>query len=198
MDWPDAPIHRIEEPGCYFVTGATYLKAHVFRSPDRLDYLQGLLFKLARSYQLELRCWSVFSNHYHFIVYSERTASSLKDMISELHSVSGREVNPIDGQIGRKVWYQFWDKHLTFERSYLARLNYVNQNPVHHGIVENATNYRWCSAAWFEANVTRAFAQSVKRFRCDRLNIFDDFFESGGKPPHSEGGGKPPHSEGDL
>jgi hypothetical protein len=63
----------------------------------------------------------------------------------------------------------------------------VNQNPVHHRIVDNATNYRWCSAAWFEAHVTRPFAQSVKRFGSERLKVIDDFPQGGGKPPHSEG-----------
>jgi len=32
-----------------------------------------------------------------------------------------------------ELWYEFWDTHLTFEKSWLARLNYVHQNPVKHG-----------------------------------------------------------------
>src|SRR5205807_1735846 len=106
-----------------------------------------------------------------------------------LHSDHAREINKLDNAVGRKVWFQFWDKHLTFERSYLARLNYVNQNPVHHGVAQLATNYRWCSAAWFESRASRAFAASVRRFKIDRVNVYDDFdvsAESGGKPPHSE------------
>ena len=115
-------------------------------------------------------------------------------MISELHSISARELNA-----GRKIWYQYWDKHLTFENSHLARLNYVHQNPVHHRLVMQATNYRWCSASWFESKVSRAFAASLRRFRGDRLNVVDDFSpsECGGLPPPSaQSGGRPPHSEG--
>src|SRR6185295_13265442 len=41
----------------------------------------------------------------------------------------------IDNATGRQVWYNFWDTKLTFENSYLARLNYVHQNPVKHGLV---------------------------------------------------------------
>ena len=154
----------------------TYQKQHIFKADDKLDRFRDLLFGLAESYKLPLQAWSIFSNHYHFIATAERNASSLKEMISELHSVSARETNRVDDAPGRKVWYQFWDKHLTFERSYLARLNYVHQNPVHHGLVGNATNYRWCSASWFESQVTRAFAASVRRFRADRLHVVDDFF----------------------
>jgi putative transposase len=31
--------------------------------------------------------------------------------------------------------YEFWDTRLTFEKSWFARLNYVHQNPVKHGLV---------------------------------------------------------------
>src|SRR6266568_1178059 len=59
--------------------------------------------------------------------------------------------------MGRRVWFQYHDTQLTFEKSYLARLKYVNENPVHHGIVLRATNYGWCSARWFEDHAERAF-----------------------------------------
>jgi putative transposase len=176
MDWPHAPIHRLGDPGAYFITAGTYQKEHFFRGDDQLDRLRDLLFALADSYRFKLQAWSIFSNHYHFIATADRDASSMKTMIAEFHSLSAREINCIDGAAGRRVWYQFWDKHLTFERSYLARLNYVHQNPVHHRLVGDATNYRWCSASWFESNVSRAFALSVRRFGADRLHVVDDFF----------------------
>jgi putative transposase len=119
--------------------------------------------------------WSLFSNHYHIVLTSDQPTTSLQPMIREFHSVSARELNRLDGTRDRKVWFQYWDKHLTFERSYLARLNYVHQNAVHHGLVSLATSYRWCSASWFEERVSRAYAESVRRFQCDHLNVPEDF-----------------------
>ena len=86
-----------------------------------------------------------------------------------------KEINSTDGTPGRKVWYQYWDSYITFERSFLARLNYVHNNPVHHGLVAEASSYRWCSAAWFEREANPAFVKSVKEFKTERLNIPDDF-----------------------
>ncbi len=157
-DWPHAPLHRLGSPGAYFITAGTYRKKHIFSTDDRLDRLQDLLFDVASSYEFELQAWAIFSNHYHFIATADSDASSLKTMIAELHSLSARDANRDDRISGRRVWFQYWDKHLTFERSYLARLNYVHQNPVHHRLVARATNYRWCSASWFESRVSRAFA----------------------------------------
>ena len=39
-------------------------------------------------------------------------------------------LNRIDDTPGRRVMYKFWDTRLTFEKSWLARLNYVHQNAV--------------------------------------------------------------------
>jgi hypothetical protein len=39
------------------------------------------------------------------------------------------------------VWYNFRDTRLTYEKSYLARLNYVYQNAVKHGLVPVANQY---------------------------------------------------------
>jgi putative transposase len=56
-----------------------------------------------------------------------------------------------------------------------ARLNYVHQNPVKHGLVQVANQYPWCSASWFETNARSGFVQSVYSFKIDRLNVPDDF-----------------------
>ena len=34
----------------------------------------------------------------------------------------------------REVWANYRETHLSFPTSYLARLNYTHQNPVHHGL----------------------------------------------------------------
>jgi putative transposase len=62
-------------------------------------------------------------------------------MRNEFHSASARELNRLDGEVGRRVWFQFWDTQLTSAGSYMARLKYVQENPVHHAVVEQAMNY---------------------------------------------------------
>jgi hypothetical protein len=43
--WPHAPTHQLSENGTYFVPVGTYLKAHHFCTPQRLDVLQRGLLK---------------------------------------------------------------------------------------------------------------------------------------------------------
>ena len=122
-----------------------------------------------------LHAWALLSNHYHFIASSPADPSSLRRALSKLHTLSARELNRQDDRPGRKVWFQYFDTHITFPNSYFPRLQYVHQNPVHHGIARCAENYPWCSAAWFERVATPAMVQTIYSFKIDQVNVEDDF-----------------------
>ena len=173
--WPHAPLHRFSEQGIYMVTAGTYQKEHRFNSPEKLTMLRDMLFKYAEQFQWKLQAWAVMNNHYHFVAVSPDDASNLKTMLSRLHEYSAKKLNRMDGISGRKVWHNYWDSHITHQTSYFARLRYVHQNPVHHGVVENASNYPWCSQDWLERNSERSFVNTLARFKTDRVNLRDDF-----------------------
>jgi putative transposase len=151
--WPHAPTHQLSVRGTYFVTAGTYLKAHHFRGAVRLRVLHRGLLTVAREFNWQLEAWAVFSNHYHFVAHSPgqaQDAASLPAMLGVLHTKTARWLNRIEGAPDRKVWHNYWETRLTYQKSYLARLNYVHQNAVKHGLVPAANQYPWCSAAWFE------------------------------------------------
>ena len=174
-DWPHAPIHRLTGAGAYMVTAGTYQKAHHFRDPARLTLLQDQLLALTREHRWQLQAWAVFSNHYHFIAVSSPGAVPLLSVIRRLHASTAQAVNRLDGTEGRRLWFEYWDTRLTFERSYLARLHYVHQNPVRHGLVGAATSYPWCSAGWFEQRAQPSFFHTVTSFKIDRVHVPDDY-----------------------
>ena len=174
MNWPHAPRHWLFEPGMYLVTAGTFRKCRHLGSPERLDFFLDAIFKTAAEFDLQLRAWAVLSNHYHLLA-SLSGPSNLRRFIRKLHMTTAKTLNGWDGTQGRKVWFQYWDSHITFETSYLARLNYVHYNPVRHGVTELAENYRWCSAAWFAQHAKASFVFTVRSFKTDKLEIPDDF-----------------------
>ena len=174
-DWPHAPIHRLSPDGIFMVTGATIYKQHFFSGPDRLNILEGSLLTFSKQYGWQLEAWAAFVNHYHFVARGGNGSANLGDFLNHLHSETARKLNEFDQLSGRKVWFNFWDKKLTFEKSYLARLNYVHQNPVKHGLVPVANRYAWCSAAWFERTASPASVKTIYSFKTDRLKIDDDY-----------------------
>ena len=96
-------------------------------------------------------------------------------MLRSFHAKLGTWANKLDKVYDRKVWCNFWETRLTFQRSYLARLNYVHQNAVHHGLVTVANQYPWCSAAWFERVASAPKVRSIYRFRFEQIGAMDEF-----------------------
>ena len=178
MPWPHAPTHQLSLRGTYFVTASTYTRAHHFKSAERLRVLHRGLLTVTRDFGWQLEAWAVFSNHYHFVAHSPAEAAdaaSLSQMLGLLHTKTARWLNKLDAAPNRKVWHQFWDTRLTYQRSYLARLNYVHQNPARHGLVPVSNQYPWCSAAWFERTASPAQVRSIYRFKINQVHVLDDF-----------------------
>jgi putative transposase len=80
----------------------------------------------------------------------------------------------IDKATNRKVWWQFWDTYISYQYSYFARINYVIQNPVRHGLVKAAADYPW-SANWLRENTSAPFYKTITGFKIDKVNVIDDF-----------------------
>ena len=173
--WPHAPIHLLSGRGAYMVTAGTCKKELLFGKGHKLTMLLDLIMESAEKYGWELQAWAVMGNHYHFVGVSQNEPETLRDFVSDVHRISATKLNEMDGTAGRRVWYQFWDSQITYQKSYLARLRYVHLNPEHHGIVQRASDYEWCSAAWFEREADNAFRKTVMSFGASRIQVLDDY-----------------------
>ena len=176
--WPHAPLHELSEAGTYFVSVGTYRKEHHFRGAERLSVLHRGLLTVARDSGWQLEAWAMFSNHYHFVAHSppqEGGAESLTRMLGLLHEKTAKWINRLDAAPGRQVWHNFRETGLTYQRSYLARLNYVHQNAVKHRLVPVANQYPWGSAAWFERSAPPAQVKTIYSFKTDEVHVYDDY-----------------------
>ena len=173
MSWHHAPAHHFAFGNTFFITGATVHKQHFYREPVALDELHEILLANVEKHQCTLQSWCLLSNHYHLVI--RGVGVNVKQVATRFHTEAAIARNKRDGAKGRQVWYQFWDKTLTIEGSWLARLRYTNENAVHHGIVDEARKYRWCSAAWFESSASAAFAKAVQSVKLDRVKIYDAY-----------------------
>jgi putative transposase len=169
--WPHAPPHRLTQAGVYFVTARTYERRHWLHTPERRDWFLQMLFDGMAECGWKLEAWAVLSNHYHFVAHSPAgDATTLSPMIKKLHSLATKRLNREDETPGRsRLWQNYFEKHLTTQEGYLARLNYVHQNPKHHGLVPLASHWKWCSAHAFKQEVTTAWLKTVMSFKFDLI-----------------------------
>jgi putative transposase len=173
--WHHAPPHLFVSGASYMITAGTHWKRRLFDSPEKLDYLQQTIFERFGARGWVFEAWAIFSNHYHLIVRAPEDAESLRVVLRDIHADTARWLNQCDGDPGRKVWFNYRDTCLTYQKSYLARLHYVHANPVKHGLVGNAEDYDWSSMAWFMREAKPSFMRTVLSFRIDKLNIPDDY-----------------------
>lgn len=174
-DWPHAPPHRLKDAGVYFVTARTRHQQHLLHTPERRDWFEQLLFSGFAERGWTLEAWAVLSNHYHVVVHSPLDgAATLRPLLQKLHSSCTRRLNSEDSTPGRmRLWQNYRETHLTWQRSYLARLNYVHQNPRHHGLVPLASDWKWCSAASFKRAATSAWVKTIASFKYDEIAAED-------------------------
>jgi putative transposase len=115
--WPHAPPHYFTPYGTYILTAATLHRKPLFDSGAKLDLMRETTFEFARNYALILQARAFFPNHYHLVVSFENTKATHRDFVGHLHRELTMRLNHVDGSSGRRVMYEFWDTHLTFEKS---------------------------------------------------------------------------------
>ena len=158
LDWPHSPPHRLAEAGVYFLTARATDQQHLLARDSMKDWFEAKLFELMTEFKWRLEAWCVLSNHYHFVA----------------HSLTTKELNRLDKTPGRtRLWQNFRETHLTYQRSYLARLNYVHQNAAYHGLVRVGSDWRWCSAKKFKESVTPAWLKTIASFKYDEIAADD-------------------------
>ena len=154
-------------------------KEHLFNTAAKLDLVERTLLSLAKTRGWQLEAWAVLANHYHFVARGQPDSTPMGEFLRELHSRSAIDLNDLDVIKGRTVWYNFRETRLTYQKSYLARLNYVHQNAAAHKLMPVAYQYPWCSAAWFERTASPAMVKSIYRFKIDQVHVFDEFEPDG-------------------
>lgn len=173
--WHHRPSHVFRPGQAYLITAATWQRRPLFRDRQRLEMLRDRLLSEAGALAWDVDAWVVFPSHYHLVATSPEPGADVRRLVRAVHSRTARELNALDGQAGRRVWFQYWDTCLTFPASYFARMSYVVNNPVKHGVASTPEDYPWSSAAAWVAADRRPFLNRVLSYRSDRVRVADDF-----------------------
>jgi len=111
---------------------------------DRLTYLR-FLKKYAAQYNLSIYAYCLMTNHIHLVaVPADETA--LGKALRDAHTVYAMYFNTRTALSGH-VWLGHFYSCPLDEQHLWAAVRYVERNPVKAGLVEQAEQYRWSSAA---------------------------------------------------
>jgi putative transposase len=117
---------------------------------DRNTYLQFVKEESQRC-EIDVLSWCLMANHVHFVAVPHNESSFAKGF-GEAHKRYTRMKNFREGVRGYLFQGRFGSCVLD-ERHLLAAVRYVESNPVAVGIVKNAWEYPWSSAAYHVGNI---------------------------------------------
>jgi len=137
------PAHLLLDDVPYFITGAIYKKRPLLRDSAMKERLHEILHNTFHNYGWNLDHWVILDNHYHLLARSKR-GSDLPKMIQRIHAASGKYIREATN-CEKPVWYNYWDYCPRNEHEYYTRLNYLLNNPIRHGYVENLHDYPFSS-----------------------------------------------------
>uniref|UniRef100_UPI004048B44D REP-associated tyrosine transposase n=1 Tax=Algoriphagus sp. TaxID=1872435 RepID=UPI004048B44D len=156
----------VRDPGAvHFVTFTVHQWVDVFTRKIYVDQLPDSLKYCQKAKGLEIFAWVIMSNHCHLILRAKE--ENLADIIRDLKKFTAKAIvrliqeNKLESRkkwlimtltFENQIW--FWEKGYHGEEIYSipfynSKMNYIHQNPVRAGIVENPEEYLLSSAGDF-------------------------------------------------
>jgi putative transposase len=171
------PPHFFRSNSKYFITGAICQKRMLLQSDEAKQRLIQSLQQGFNSRGWKLEDWVALHNHYHLMADSPDDADSLPGIMRDIHKFTAMWIrkNIQDSAGMEKIWWNYWDTCITYERSYLTRLNYLWYNAQKHGVIKNAEE--WAFGSLY--NRVREDDQYIRtlseKYPFDAVKVRDDF-----------------------
>ena len=163
--------YKFHDPeGTYFISFATVEWVDVFTRREYKDIVVDSLKHCQEKKGLLLYAWVIMSNHVHLVA-AAAEGHALPDILRDLKKFTSTQILKAiaeNNQESRKDWmlpifakagatnpnnthYQFWRQdnrpiQLTSAEVIMQKLNYLHDNPVVEGYVEQAEDYVYSSA----------------------------------------------------
>jgi len=160
--------YKVYEPNYpHFITATILHWIPIFTRQESVEILLKSLRYLQKTDDLKIYAYVILENHLHLIVSSKDIAKSMKHFKSftakEILKLLQKEnVTTILEQLAfykkehkTKSTYQFWQegiqpKLIVDNKMMIDRINYIHNNPIKRGYVDEAWHWRYSSARDYE------------------------------------------------
>ena len=93
----------------------------------------------------EVVSWCIMPNHVHVLITLLKEVS-LSEILHSWRSFSSNEINKLFNRTGRLWMPEYFDRYIRDDEHFNNVVNYIHNNPVKAGLVDDPTHYRWSSA----------------------------------------------------
>jgi len=161
--WHSPPHNDYREDLCFIIAAACYEHAPIIgNSPERMAECEDEVLKVCQDFGATVYAWCILPNHYHLLVRTDRI-KELLSLFGKFHGRSSYYWKKEENKRGRKVWFNSFERDMKSHRHFMASLNYVNNNAVHHGYVTRWQDWEFSSAKLYLEQVGRDEAERIWR-----------------------------------
>ncbi len=116
------------------------------KNPDIAELVADAIQRGETEHQFyELYTWVVMPNHVHLLILPEVQVPKITRW---LKGSTARGANQFLGRTGQPFWQdESYDHWVRNEKQFVRIARYIEENPVHAGLVESAEDWPWSSAA---------------------------------------------------
>ncbi len=142
---PLKPTRSLNPHGTYFVTFSTWQRRGLFIVESYSRLFLKTLYGYRRQGRFELHAFVLMPEHVHLLL----TPAPSITLERSLQFIKGGYSYALGVELGRKgeVWQRgFTDHRIRDAADFDGHRRYIHENPVKRGLVECASDYRYCSA----------------------------------------------------
>ncbi len=147
----------------YYLTSVTRNRLPVFKTDELKSVTANALDEARRSSGVSIFAYVIMPDHMHLITdgtksvsdtnryFNGITARRVIDHLKENNHSQSLEKLKVASKKPREHSYSLWDHHpnafsINNEKTMMQKVNYIHQNPVRAGLVEQPEDYRYSSA----------------------------------------------------
>ncbi len=134
---------RYFRPGqVYFITSVTHNRQPILVSNSK--FFSGAVDKAKVSTSFEVLAWVLMPDHYHLII--NPFESDIPDIIKKIKLSFAYQYRSLNELYRAKVWQsRYWDHVIRDEDDLHKHIDYIHYNPVKHGLVTSAFDWKHSS-----------------------------------------------------
>lgn len=136
------------DQGIYHVFNRGNNKMSLFNGVEDYDYFRNLLRLALVVYEAKLYHYCLMSNHFHLLIQIQH-ADDLGKIMHEIQLKYARYFKKRNHSVGHVFQERFRSPRIPEESYYLQCGRYIERNPVHAGLVQQAEDYPYSSAAHY-------------------------------------------------
>ncbi len=170
------PPHLFVPDSKYFITASTLGKFKYLKTDAAKEAALKYLIESFEHFGWELEDWVILDNHIHLMADAPKNAKTLRNVLNNFHKFTANWLsrNCIVKQ-REKYFHNYWDKCISYQKSYYARVNYIWHNPVKHGYVTTPDNWKFGSYFYRLEDQGNDIEEVKELYPIDKLEINDSF-----------------------